>query len=295
MTAELDDLVRVLDLEPLELNLFRGQSRNTGGKSIFGGQVLGQALMAASHTVAESLPHSLHGYFLRAGDMDAPIVYDVDRTRDGRHITTRRVQAIQHGLPIFTAIVSFHRSEDGLSHQATMPRVPDPESLIPYRDLYKQWLAKQDSNISSRLSTALSVTLPIEFRPVHNSDPLRPDKHPPEQAIWFRAVGRLRPDPMLHRGILAYASDFNLLSTALLPHGRSLWHPEMIIASIDHVVWFHRDADVNSWLLYVMDSPSAQSARGLSRGMIFSRDGRLVATIAQESLMRVCASGITQD
>lgn len=290
MNKVLQDLISLLDLETLEQNLFRGQSRNLGGKSVFGGQVLGQALVAAGRTVDNATPHSLHGYFLRRGDMGAPIVYEVDRVRDGHHFSARRVQAIQFGQTIFTMIASFQSPEDGLEHQAGMPDVPPPEKLSDQYHLRKQWLGQHRNKVPERLHKPLLRTLAIEFKPVQPWDPLAPEARAPQQSIWFRAAGKLPDDPMLHRCILAYASDFNLLSTALLPHGRSFLQPDMTVASIDHAFWFHRDARIDDWLLYVMDSPSAQHTRGLSRGLIFARDGKLVGSVAQESLMRVHAA-----
>jgi len=287
MNHVLKDLVNLLDLEALEVNLFRGNSRDLGGKSVFGGQVLGQALVAAGRTVDDAVPHSLHGYFLRAGDMQAPIVYEVDRVRDGRSFAARRVQAIQFGHVIFTMIASFQTPEDGLEHQAQMPQVPAPQGLISQHELRAAWMERHRDKIPERLRERLLRPLAIEFKPVHPWDPLAPERRAPKQAIWFRAAGALPDDVMLHRCILAYASDFNLLSTALMPHARSFLQPDMAVASIDHALWLHRDVRVDDWLLYSMDSPSAQAARGFSRGQVFTRDGTLVASVAQESLMRV--------
>ncbi|HEU0197860.1 MAG TPA: acyl-CoA thioesterase II [Nevskiaceae bacterium] len=286
MNDRLQDLVRLLDLETLEQNLFRGQSRNLGGRSVFGGQVLGQSLIAAGRTVPHVPPHSLHGYFLRPGDMETPIVYEVDRVRDGQHFSTRRVQAIQFGRPIFTAIASFQPPEPGLEHQMPMPDVPPPEELRSQTDLRDEWLDKYGDKIPERLKIAIRRPLPIEFRQIDPWNPLAPDKRPAHQSIWLRAAHQLPDDPTLHRCVLAYASDFNLLPTALLPHGKSFLDPKMAVASIDHAIWFHRDAHADDWILYVMDSPTAQSARGLSRGMMYDRSGRLVASVVQESLMR---------
>ncbi|HEX4896262.1 MAG TPA: acyl-CoA thioesterase II [Solimonas sp.] len=286
MNGILQDLVSVLDLETLEHNLFRGQSRDLGGRSVFGGQVIGQALVAAHRTVApDAIVHSLHAYFLRPGDMDKPIVYDVDRVRDGRSFTARRVQAIQNGQPILTMIASFKPQEPGLEHQATMPEVPPPESLPTLASLYRQWL-EGVPGISERARAAALREVPIEFRPVTPHNPFQPAQNPPAQAIWFKAPGPLPDDPMLHRCVLAYASDFNLLGTALRPHAKSWFAPDMAVASIDHAIWFHRDLRADDWLLYQMESPSAQDARGLTFGKIFDRQGRLVASVAQENLMR---------
>lgn len=286
MNRVLADLIELLDLETIEDNLFRGQSRDLGGKSVFGGQVLGQALVAAARTVSDAEPHSLHAYFLRPGDMHSPIVYEVDRVRDGRSFSARRVQAIQFGAVIFSMIASFQTPEQGMEHQFPMPDAPPPESLAFQRDLRRQWIAESRVPLSDRVCAALLRELAIEFKPVDPWNPLDPDVREPRQMIWFRAAGTLPDDPMLHRCVLAYASDFNLLSTALLPHGRSWFDPGMVVASLDHALWFHRPLRADDWLLYVMDSPSAQGARGLSRGLIYQRDGTLVASVAQESLMR---------
>lgn len=285
MNRILQDLVNLLDLENLEVNLFRGQSRDLGGKSVFGGQVIGQALVGASRTIASGVPHSLHAYFLRPGNMSLPIVYEVDRVRDGRTFTTRRVQAIQNGQPILTMIVSFQREEAGLEHQQPMPDVPPPDKLRSARDLHDDWL-HDAPDVPDRVFHAMTRELAIEFKPVEPWNPLKPEVRPPQQHIWFRAAGKLLDNPMLHRCVLAYASDFNLLSTAVRPHGRTWYAEDMVIASIDHALWFHRDVRVDDWLLYSMDSPTSQGARGMSRGLIYDRKGRLVASVAQENLMR---------
>ena len=285
MNRILKDLVNLLDLETLEVNLFRGQSRDLGGKSVFGGQVISQALVSAGRTVEAACPHSLHAYFLRPGDMSHPIVYEVDRVRDGRTFTTRRVQAIQHGQPILTMIVSFQQAEAGLEHQPPMPEVTPPDKLKSLRDLHDEWL-QEVPDVPDRIFHSLTRETAIEIRPVESWNPLAPTVRPPQQNIWFRAAGKLPDDPMLHRCVLAYASDFNLLSTALRPHGRSWFTDDMKVASIDHALWFHRDLRADEWLLYSMDSPTAQGSRGLSRGMIFDQAGRLVASVIQESLMR---------
>jgi acyl-CoA thioesterase II len=292
MNSVLADLIALLDLEPLEVNMFRGQSRDLGGKSVYGGQVIGQALVAAARTVENALPHSLHAYFLRPGDMAHPIVYEVDRVRDGRSFTARRVQAIQNGAPILSMIASFQTPEPGLEHQAKMPDVPPPEQLEFAHVQRKRWLedAEARSPLHERIHAALSRELAIEFKPVTPWNPLKPEKRDPAQHIWLRAAGKLPDDPLLHTCVLAYATDFNLLSTALLPHGKSWFATGMIVASIDHALWFHRDVRVDDWLLYSMDSPTAQGARGFSRGLIFDRAGRLVCSVTQENLMRDVAT-----
>ena len=286
MDAALADLIRQLDLEPLELNLFRGQSSDLGGKSVFGGQVIGQALVAATRTVDERAPHSLHGYFLLPGDMAAPIVYEVDRIRDGRSFTARRVQAIQHGRPILSMIASFQVHEEGFEHQAPMPQVPPPESLRPYAQLREDWIREAGGEIPERVRESLRRPAPIDFRPTEPWNLLEPTAAEPRQAIWFRAVDRMPDDPLLHTCMLTYASDYLLISTALRPHATSWLDGRTVVASIDHAMWFHRPARVDEWLLYSMDSPSAQGARGLARGLIHDRTGRLVASVAQEGLMR---------
>ncbi len=276
------DLINHLTLERLEENLFRGESRDVGQKNVFGGQVLGQALMAASRTVEGRLAHSLHGYFLLPGDPQAPIVYDVERIRDGRSFTTRRVVAIQHGRPIFNMAASFQIREEGVEHQAEMPDAPGPEGLPDKAELGK----KAAEKASGKVREFLLQQRPIEFRPVDPADPLLPEPRPAHRQVWMRAAAPLPDDPALHQAVLAYASDFSLLGTAFLPHGLSFLQRQVQAASIDHAMWFHRDFRMDEWLLYAMDSPSACNARGLSRGSLFSRDGKLVASVAQEGLIR---------
>ena len=283
MNQMLQDLVQVLELEALEVNLFRGQSRDLGGKSVFGGQVLGQALVAATRTVeAGRRAHSLHAYFLRPGDMAAPIVYEVERIREGRSFVTRRVKAVQHGEPIFSMMASYQVREPGHEHQFPMPDVLPPEQLPTQAELRHQTIER----CPEKLRKGYLRQLAIEFKPVDPLDAFTPGRAPPQQSIWFRAAGRLPDDPILHQCVLTYATDFNLLSTAMLPHAISYLQPNIICASLDHVLWFHHDCRVDDWLLYAMDSPGAQGARGLSRGLIYNRDGLLVASVAQESLMR---------
>ena len=283
--SALDDLLRLLDLEPLEVNLFRGQSRDLGGKAVFGGQVIGQALVAASRTVEGRLPHSLHAYFLRPGDMARPIVYEVDRVRDGKSFSARRVQAIQGGEVLLSMICSFQVPEPGFEHQAPMPEVPAPESLRSQPELVKEWLAAVPQ-VPPRIREAFERRTAVEFRPVEPRNPLVPQVDPPRQSYWVRANGKLPDAPLLHACVLAYASDFSLLSTALRPHGVSWLTPGLAVASIDHTLWFHRPFRIDDWLLYAMDSPTAQGGRGLSRGQFFDRAGRLVVSVVQENLMR---------
>lgn len=282
MNMALADLIDVLKLEALEQHLFRGQSRNLGGKSVFGGQVLGQALVAASRTVETFRAHSVHAYFVRPGDMQAPIVYDVERIRDGRSFAVRRVHAIQHGRPIFSMMASFQKPEPGHEHQVDMPDVPMPEELALESDLRQQWL----EDCPPALRQGYQQELAIEFKPVEPTNPFRPEVREPIQHIWFKAAGALPDDIGLHQAVLAYASDFNFLATAMRPHAMSWFRRHIVAATLDHVVWFHRPARLDEWLLYSMHSPSAQGARGLTQGRIFNRDGVLVASLAQESLMR---------
>ncbi len=283
MNRLLEDLIKVMTLERLELDMFRGESRDIGSPQVFGGQVLGQALMAATATVENRVVHSLHAYFLRRGDFNSPIVYEVDRARDGNHFSTRRIVAIQHGAQIFNMSASFQASEIGVEHQLAMPDVPPPEELpdprLHYRELSEQ--------MPPRMRRVLEQERPFEFRPVRLPNFLKPEKSPPLKHIWFRAVDMLPDDEALHRCLLAYVSDFNLLDTAMLPHGLSLASPRVMVASIDHAMWFHRSVRVDDWLLYATDSPSASGARGFTRGSVFARDGRLVASTSQEGLLRV--------
>ena len=279
----LHDLLDHLTLEPLREDRFRGESRSLGGKSVFGGQVLGQALLAADATVEGRRAHSLHAYFLLAGDPTAPIVYEVERIRDGRSFATRRVVAVQHGRPIFNMAVSFQVAEEGLDHHAPMPDVPGPEGLLSGSELHRQIA----DHLPESHREALTAESPIEMRPVQPRDLLNPERRPPQRQVWLRTVGTLPDEPALHQAILAYASDFTLLATALFPHGLSFFNPEVQAVSLDHAMWFHRPFRMDEWLLYAMDSPSASAGRGLGRGCIFTRDGRLVASVAQEGLIRL--------
>jgi acyl-CoA thioesterase II len=283
MDQRLSDLLRLLELEQLEVNLFRGESRDIGAPQVFGGQVLGQALSAAAATVdPERIVHSLHAYFLRRGDCNAPIVYEVDRSLDGHSFTNRRVIAIQHGAQIFNMTASFQIAEEGFEHQLDMPQVPAPESLPPADGPPPEVLAR----VPEHVRRFFEQPRPFEFRLVQPIDYLKPRREPPMRQIWFRAVGALPDGEMLHRRLLAYVSDFFLLDTANLPHGTSALRPAVIMASIDHAMWFHRHLRVDEWLLYDMESPSASGARGFARASVFSRDGRLVASAVQEGLIR---------
>jgi acyl-CoA thioesterase-2 len=285
MNQLLEDLIKVMTLERLERDLFRGQSRDIGSPQVFGGQVLGQALVAASATTEDRVVHSLHAYFLRRGDFHAPIVYEVDRAMDGKHFSSRRVVAIQHGQQIFNMSASFQLAESGVDHQIPMPDVPPPESLADAESYYR----KAADQLPAAARRILEQKRPFEFRPVQPPDFLRREKSEPLKYIWFRAVDTLAVDEALHRCLLAYVSDFHLLDTALKPHGVSMIHSKLVIASIDHAMWFHRSVRVDDWLLYAIDSPSASGARGFARGSVFARDGKLVASAAQEGLIRITA------
>jgi acyl-CoA thioesterase II len=284
MSKVLDELVKLLALERIEENLFRGESQDLGWGTVFGGQVLGQALSAAVHTVPpERQAHSIHAYFLRPGDVSKPIVYEVDRLRDGGSFTTRRVIAIQSGRPIFNMSASFQIDEEGFEHQDKMPSVPDPDSLRPDREALLDFAAKLPPTVRAR---ALAEQ-PFDVRTINGvDDMITAPPRAPQRSIWLRAAAPLPADPALHRYLLAYASDHAFIATALLPHGVTWLSPGMHVASIDHVMWFHQPFRVDEWLLYVMDSPAAHGARGVVRGRIFSRDGRLVASAAQEGLIR---------
>ncbi|MCS3469835.1 acyl-CoA thioesterase-2 [Pseudomonas sp. JUb42] len=283
MSQVLDDLVDLLALESIEENLFRGRSQDLGFRQLFGGQVLGQSLSAASQTVEdERHVHSLHGYFLRPGDAQLPVVYQVDRVRDGGSFSTRRVSAIQKGQPIFTCSASFQYDEGGMEHQTQMPQVVGPENLPSEQELFRL----RAEQIPERLRDKLLCPKPIEFRPVTVTDPYNPQPGEPVKYVWFRADGSLADIPALHKYLLAYASDFNLLTTSLLPHGKSVWQKDMQIASLDHSLWFHGDLRADDWLLYAMDSPWAGNSRGFSRGSVYNRAGQLVASVSQEGLIR---------
>ena len=275
----IENLISILDLEPLEQNLFRGRSPQQGWQRVFGGQVLGQALVAAVRTVSEErIAHSLHAYFLLPGDPSQPIIYEVERTRDGGSFTTRRVKAIQHGKTMFAMSVSFHIDEPGYDHQSAMPKVPFPEDLPSEADLKAKMLGILPPNMRSYWERER----PIELRPVDVSRYFAREKRNPEQCIWMRASGRLPDTLSLHQCVLAYASDFSLLDTALIAHGKLMFDKDVQLASLDHALWLHRPFRADEWLLYAMDSPSSHGARGFCRGSVFTRDGTLVASVAQE-------------
>jgi acyl-CoA thioesterase II len=279
----LTELLALLQLERIEENLFRGQSQDLGWGSVFGGQVVGQALSAAAQTVPEERPvHSMHGYFLRSGDAKKPIVYSVDRIRDGKSFTTRRAVATQSGAAIFTMAASFQRDETGLEHQTDAPDAPGPDGLLSEIEIARKYVDR----IPEPMREQATCERPIEIRPVEPVNVLRPRPLPPQRRVWYRAIDRLPDAPSLHRYLLAYASDFNLLGASMQPHAVSWLTPNMQVASLDHAIWFHRSFRMDEWLLYVIDSPSASGARGLARGQFFDRDGRLVASTAQEGLIR---------
>lgn len=281
MANALQNLVSILNLEQLEHNLFRGDSPQNGWQRVFGGQVIGQALVAAERTVEDRYAHSLHGYFMRPGDPKIPIIYEVDRIRDGKSFNTRRVVAIQHGQAIFSMSVSFHKEESGFNHQMPMPEVPQPEEL-PSEDELKINL----KNLPQNIRRYWERERPIELRPVDMSRYLKPEIQRPVQNLWMRSTDILPDDLAMHQCVLAYASDFSLLDTSLIAHGRIMFDPELMMASLDHSIWFHRKFRADEWLLYCQDSPNANNARGFSRGNIFSREGILVASVAQEGLIR---------
>jgi acyl-CoA thioesterase-2 len=282
MSRALEELLAILDLETLEVNLFRGVSPKSGWQRVFGGQVIGQALVAAYRTVNGRFAHSLHGYFLRAGDPAVPILYEVDRIRDGGSFSTRRVIAIQHGQAIFSMGVSFHASEEGLSHQMQMPDVPEPESLPSEAEL-KECLIDR---LPPQVRVYWERERPIELRPVDISRYLSTEKRNASQQVWIRATGKLPDDLPLNQCVLAYASDFTLLDTALIAHGRFVFDPALMLASLDHSIWFHRSFRADEWLLYAQDSPISGGGRAFCRGSLFSRQGLLVASTTQEGLLR---------
>jgi acyl-CoA thioesterase II len=283
MSYDVTDLLALLDLEPIEFNIYRGSNRDIGSGRVFGGQVLAQALVAAQRTVEEErTAHSLHGYFILPGDLNVPIVYFVDRLRDGKSFTTRRVTGIQHGRAIFNMSVSFHIHERGLEHQTSMPDVPPPESLKSEIEIIRAGAHKAPAAIRS----VITQDRPFDFRIVEDIDPFEPRKQPAVRHMWVRAIGHMPDEALAHQAVLAYASDYGLLGTALQPHGRSYRRPDIQVASLDHSLWLHHPARCDEWLLYVIDSPIAAGARGFARGTIFTRAGQLVASVAQEGLTR---------
>jgi acyl-CoA thioesterase-2 len=280
----IDDLVELLALEPIEVNIYRGMNRDIGSGRVFGGQVLAQALVAAQRTVPEDrVAHSMHGYFILPGDLASPIVYFVDVLRDGKSFATRRVTAIQHGRAIFNMSASFQKVEEGLEHQSEMPDVPGPDSVRSELETLREMVDR----IPEKLRGVLTQDRPIDFRPIEPVDPFEPVPRAAMRHTWLRSVGGLSDERLVHQAILAYASDYGLLGTALQPHGISYRQPDVQVATLDHAVWFHRPFRIDEWLLYVTDSPVTAGARGFARGSVFTREGVLVASVAQEGLTRV--------
>jgi acyl-CoA thioesterase-2 len=283
MSQAVETLLSILDLEKLEENLFRGVSPKVGWQRVFGGQVIGQALVAAQRCVDPSRRvHSLHGYFMRPGDPSVPIIYEVDRIRDGGSFTTRRVVAIQHGHAIFSMSASFQTPETGLEHFLAMPQAPMPEDLPSEKQLAEQFIDHAPENVRRYWQRER----PIELRPVELTHYISRKKLEPQQKVWLRATGPLPADPAVQEAVLAYASDMTLLDTSLFAHGRAVFDPRLQVASLDHAMWFHRPFDIEQWHLYSQDSPNSSGARGFTRGSIYSRDGTLVASVAQEGLIR---------
>ncbi len=285
MSFSVQDLLHILDLEKIEQNIFRGRSPQVGWQRVFGGLVIAQTLVAASRTVANRSVHSLHGYFMLPGDPSVPIVYEVARLRDGGSFTTRSCVAVQHGRPIFSLSASFQTPDRGFDHAAVMPDVPPPESL-PSESEFKQKFA---TRMPEPVRRYFERERPIEMRPVDHSrfsgresaEPL-----PRAQNIWMRTTAALPDDPAIHAAVLAYMSDMTLLDTALVAHGRSVFDTDLQVASLDHALWFHRPCRLDEWMLYAEDTPSASGGRGFTRGQIFTRDGILAASVAQEGLIR---------
>lgn len=276
-------LTELFELEPLEHNIYRGLNRDIGTGRIYGGQVLAQSVVAASRTVDDDRPiHSMHGYFILPGDLQAPVVYFVDRLRDGGSFATRRVTGIQHGRAIFNMSASFHKHEDGVEHQTPMPDVPDPDDLTPEVEL----LRDMRDRIPEHLRAILTQDRPLDIRPVDPVDPFEPTPRPPVRYVWIRALGHI-VEPLHHRAILAYASDYGLLGAALQPHGITFRNDRVMVASLDHAIWFHRPFSVDSWLLFAIESPATAGARGFARGAFYTREGVLVASVAQEGLVRL--------
>ncbi|MGB5546090.1 MAG: acyl-CoA thioesterase II [Polyangiales bacterium] len=282
--SNLAGLLERLDLELLDNDLFRGFSPNDGRPRIFGGLVAAQSLIAACRTVEGRVAHSLHGYFLREGDTSVPVIYHVDRIRDGRSFATRRVVAKQHGKAIFNMSVSFQASEDGLDHQARMPDAPPPETVPTNEERLRAYKERSDH---PAIDFLLLLDRPIQRREMDHVDLLDPKPQSGAHRTWFRAAGALDDDPMIHQAILAYASDYGLLEASFNQHGHSFLTEELIIASLDHAIWFHQSFRADEWMLYVTHSPRTSGGRGLNFGQIYSQSGALVASVAQEGLMRV--------
>lgn len=284
MGSIVQDLIDHLTLEKLDTNLFRGQSVDIGTTRVFGGQVLAQALAAAARTVDEGDGHSLHAYFLRPGDPAAPIIYEVDRARDGRSYASRRVIAVQHGQQILNLAASFHREETGFAHQAPMPEVPRPETLKDMKAWHEEFM---DRFPGVQVPRFMMAEGPFDFRMVQPPPHLDPDGGEPVAMVWFRAIERLPDDPALHRTVLTYASDYSLIGTATRPHRIDRAREYFAMTSLDHAMWFQRPFRVDEWLLYACESPSATNGRCLVQGRIYREDGVLAAVVMQEGVMRV--------
>lgn len=282
MSKAVDELLTILDLEQLETNLYRGLSPQVGWQRVFGGQVIGQALVAACRTVEGRAPHSLHGYFVLPGDPKIPIIYEVERIRDGRSFTTRSVKAIQHGRVIFMLLASFQIAETGLSHRIPMPDVPHPDQLPSEQDIKNRVLPRMPDPVRQYFERER----PIELRPVEFSRYTSRKGMEPRFNVWIRATAPLPDDPAIHQCVLAYASDMTLLDTTLVPHGRTVFEKSIQAASLDHALWLHEPFRADEWLLYSQDTPFSGGHRGFARGSIFTQDGRLVASVAQEGLIR---------
>jgi acyl-CoA thioesterase II len=283
VSYQVTDLLELLALEPVEVNIYRGQNRDIGTGRVFGGQVMAQALVAARRTVPEErTAHSVHGYFILPGDLNAPIVYFVDRLRDGGSFSTRRVTAIQHGHAVFNMSASFHRPEQGMEHQAAMPAVPQPDGLTSELDIIRG----AADRIPEPVRDVLTQDRPIDIRPV-GINPFDTTPREPVRHVWLRAVGPMPDDATAHQAVLAYASDYGMLATAIQPHGISIRDPRLQAATLDHAIWFHRPCRIDDWLLYSVDSPATAGARGFTRGSVYTRDGQLVASVAQEGLLRI--------
>ncbi|MCH2058890.1 MAG: acyl-CoA thioesterase II [Thalassotalea sp.] len=283
MSQVLDDLLSLLKLETIEQGIYRGQSQDLGFKALFGGQVMGQALSAAQETVEKDRQvHSLHSYFLRAGDASKPVVYEVEVLRDGRSFSARRIQAIQNGQAIFYMTASFQAPDQGFEHQDAMPDVPGPDEISSYQD----YIVENQHVLTDKIRAKFLAEKPITLKPVEKYNWIEPEKMPAKCHMWIKANGDLPDDLRVHKYMLAYTSDFQFLPTALFPHGVSHWRPDMQLATIDHTMWFHRSFRFDDWLLYAIDSPTATSGRGLVRGQIFNRQGELVASTMQEGVMR---------
>lgn len=281
---DVKDLLQLLDLEELDKNLYRGVSSPVGSNRVFGGQVLAQSLIAAMRTVPEDrVLHSIHSYFILSGDLEVPIIFQVEQVRDGGSFSSRRVRAVQHGKVIFVMAASFQLRQDGFDHQITMPNISTPDQLVSWEEI----VTKFGDQLPENYKRFLNLDRPIEFRPVELINPALPGKSQPFRHVWMKAKGLMPDDIRTHQSVLAYTSDYNLLTTALLPHGNAASLSNVQLASLDHAMWFHRDFRMDEWLLYAIDSPSASNARGFTRGNIFDKEGRLVASVVQEGLVRI--------